>query len=135
MKSTKSVFIKAACMLAFVLFSSSFSLSQAQSKFNSVSATGSNGDIHFVKVQDGMLVFELNLENLPLKGSRLLIKDESGYLLFEQDIKTETFKIRYKIERNQISKITFEVTGKKILFNKSFRISSRMEERIEVAKL
>ncbi len=135
MKSIKSVFIKAACMLTFVSFSSSFSVTQAQSKFNSVISTGSMGDIRFVNVQDGMLVFELNLENLPVKGSRLQIKDESGYLLFEQNIKTETFKIRYKIERNEISKITFEVTGKKVLFNKSFSISSRVEERIEVAKL
>jgi hypothetical protein len=135
MKSVKSVFIKATCMLALVLVSNSFSKTQAQPVLYAVSATETKGDIRFVNAQDGMLVFELNLKNLPAKGSMLQIKDEAGNLIFEERIKTETFNVRYKIERNSISKISFEVTAKKMLLNKSFSINSRMEEKIEVAKL
>lgn len=136
MKCFKSVFIKATCMLAFVLVSNSFSLIQAQPVLNcNAAVTDSKGDIRFLSVQDGMLVFELNLKNLPSKGSMLQIRDEAGNVIFEEGIKTETYHVRYKIERNNISKITFEVSNKKILLNKSFSINSRMEEKIEVAKL
>lgn len=100
-----------------------------------VPAAESKGDIRFVHALDGMLVFELNLKDLPAKGSLLAIKDEAGNVLFEQKIQTETSNVRYKIERNDIRKISFEVTGKKLLLNKSFSIVSRLEERIEVAKL
>jgi len=135
MKSIKTVFIKAACMLSLVLVSNSFSLTQAQQIPQALPATESKSDIRFVRAQDGMLVFDLNLNNLPAKGSMLAIKDEAGNLIFEQKINSETFNVRYKIERNDIRKITFEVTGKKMLLNKSFSIISRLEERIEVAKL
>jgi uncharacterized protein YxjI len=135
MKSIKSVFIKATCMFALVSFFSSFSLTEAQTVVYSVSAADSMGDIRFVNATDGMLVFELHLTNLPVKGSMLQIKDEAGNLIFEQNIKSVTFQERFRIERNEISKITFEVTGKKLLLNKSFSIISRMEERIEVARL
>jgi hypothetical protein len=135
MKSIKNVFIKATCMLALIFVSNSFAVTQAQQVSYLVPTDESKGDIRFVNAKDGMLVFELNLNNLPAKGSMLQIKDEAGNLLFEQRINTESYNVRYKIERNSISKITFEVTGKKILFNKSFSVVSRMEERIEVAKL
>lgn len=135
MKSIKSVFIKATCMLSLVLVSNSFSLTQAQPVQQTVSAAESKSDIRFVHALDGILVFELNLKDLPAKGSLLAIKDEAGNVLFEQRIQTETFNVRYKIERNEIRKISFEVTGKKLLLNKSFSIVSRLEERIEVAKL
>ncbi len=135
MKSMTSVFIKATCMLSVVLLSGTFSLIQAQPMLYAVSLNEATDEIRFVTVKDGMLVFELNLKNLPVKGSLLQIKNEAGDLLFEQKINAQTFNMRYKIERNDISKITFEVTGKKILLNKSFSINSWMEERIEVAKL
>ncbi len=122
-------------MLSLVLGTHSFSLTQAQPMLQTIAAAESKSDIRFVHALDGMLVFELNLKELPAKGSNLSIKDESGNLLFEQQIHTETFNVRYKIERNDIRKITFEVTGKKVLLNKSFSIVSRLEERIEVAKL
>ncbi len=71
MKSIKSVFIKAACMLTLVLVSNSFNPTNAQSVFYASASSDSKGDIHFVHANDGMLVFELNLKNLPAKGSIL----------------------------------------------------------------
>lgn len=135
MKPIRSVFIKATCILSLIVASNAFSLTQAQPMPQPILTAASTGDIRFINAQDGMLVFELNLNNLPVKGSMLRIKDEAGNLLFEQGINEVTYNARYKIERNSISKITFEVSGKKMLLNKSFSIVSRMEERIEVAKL
>lgn len=134
MKSIKSVFIKATCLLAFILVCNSFSLTQAQVQAN-YAAVDSTGDIRFITAENGMLIFELNLKSLPAKGSRLKIMNETGDLLFEQDIKTETYDMRYKIERNDISKIIFEVSNRKILVNKSFAINTWTEEKISVAKL
>lgn len=135
MKSFKSVFIKAAFMLSLVLVSNAFLATQAQPVLYAVSANDSKGDIRFVKAVDGMLVFELDLKNLPAKGSMLKIKDEAGNLIFEENIKTETFNVRYKIERNNITKIVFEVSSGRSLLNRTFSINTRIEERVEVAKL
>lgn len=135
MKSFKSVFVKTTCMLSLALVSNSFSATHAQKALYAFSATESKGDIRFVNAQDGMLVFELNLKNLPAKGSMLHIKDEEGNLIFEENIETENFNVRYKIERNNISKISFEVTAKKMLLTKTFSINSWTEERVQVAKL
>ena len=135
MKSIKSVFIKATCMLAFILVSNCFSRTQAQVQQNYLAAADSTGDIRFVTAEGDMLVFELNLKNLPAKGSKLKIMDQAGNLLFEEGIRAETFNVRYKIERNNISKIIFQVSNKKFLLNRSFSINTRIEERVEVAKI
>lgn len=135
MKLIKSVFLKATCMLALILISNSFSLIRAQVMPKHVSTNTSTGDISFVSVEGDMLVFDLNLKNLPANGSRLYIMDEAGNTLFEQVIKTATYNKRYKIERNNIRKIVFEVSSGRSLLNRSFSINTRIEERVEVAKL
>jgi hypothetical protein len=122
-------------MLAFILITNSFFHTQAQVQQNNIIAAGSTGDIRFVRAEGEMLLFELNLKNLPTKGILLKVMDQTGNLLFEEGIRTETYHVLYKIERNNISKIIFEVSNKKILLNKAFSINTRIEEKIEVAKL
>ncbi len=135
MKSIRSVFIKTTCMLTLILFSNSFSFTQAQVMAKHTTTSSVAGDISFVKMEGDMLVFDLNLKNLPAKGSRLHIMDEAGNTLFDQVIRSVTHNKRYKIERNNISKIVFEVSSGKSLLNRSFSINTYVEERVEVAKL
>ncbi len=136
MKIIKSVFIKTTCLLILILVSNSFSLIQAQTVFYPVSANEIKDNIRFVNVENDMLVFELNLKDLPVKGSTLTIKDEASNLLLEQKIVADTFRVLYKIVRNDISKITFEVvSSNRVFLNKSFSINRWIEEKIEVAKL
>ena len=135
MKSIKIVFIKAACMLAFILVSNSFSLTPLKAQVKPTVSVDTNGDIRYISAEGNALVFELNLKNLPTNGSNLQITDEAGNLIFEERIPTATLNVRYKIERNNIHKLTFEVSGRKLHLNKSFSINSRLEEKIEVAKL
>lgn len=130
----KSIIVKVSCLLALIVLSGSFSFSQAR-PMPVTHTVSDSGDIRFVQAADGVLVFELNLKNLPARGSLLKIMDETGNLVYEETIKAETFSRLYKIERNNISRIVFEVSGKKILLNKAFSINSHIEERIEVAKL
>jgi len=135
MKSVKTIFIKAACMLAFVFASNAIYLTQATAQLSRQVYADGKGDIRCISADNGMLVFELNLQNLPAKGSKLEITDDTGNLIFEERITTATFNVRYKIERNNISKLIFEVSGRNLRLNKSFSINSRTEEKIEVAKL
>ena len=130
----KSIIVKVSCLLALIVLSCSVSFTQART-LPVDQVVSDSGDIRFVQAEDGVLVFELNLKNLPAKGSMLKIMDETGNLIYEETIKTASFSRLYKIERNNISRIVFEVSGKKILLNKTFSINSHMEERIEVAKL
>jgi hypothetical protein len=80
------------------------------------------------------VLFELHLTNLPANGSKLRILDGDNNTLLEEKISTETYNIRYKIARGDISIINFEISGKKIFLNQSFSIKSRTEEKIEVAR-
>ena len=135
MKSFKTVSIKAACMLAFVFVSNSFSLTPVHAQAEHHAPTDAKGDIRYISAEDNILVFEMRLQNLPAKGSNIRITDDAGNIIFEDRVKTATCNVRYKIEKNNISKLTFEVLGKKLYLNKSFSINTRLEEKIEVAKL
>jgi hypothetical protein len=122
-------------MLFFASLSNSFTITQAQIQPRNFVANESSGSVRFVQAEGDMLVFDLHLTNLPANGSKLRILDGDNNMLLEQIIKTETYNIRYKIVRGEISKISFEVTGKKILLNQSFDVKSRTEEKIEVTKV
>jgi hypothetical protein len=132
MKSLRSVFIRTTCMLFLVSVSNSFTATQAQSQTLVLNETSNS--IRFVQAEGDVLVFELHLTNLPAKGSKLRIIDGDNNTLLEQNIRTESYNIRYKILKGDISKINFEVSGKKLLLNQSFSIKSRIEEKIEVTK-
>ena len=123
-------------MLAFTLVCNSFSKTQAQQAPKTyVAASESGSEIRFVQAEDNMLVFELNLKNLPAKGSALSITDEAGNVIFEERIKADTYQRRYKIERNSISKIAFEISSKNFKLNRTFSINTWIEEKVSVAKL
>ena len=134
MKSLKSFFIRTACMFFLVSLSNSFGIAQAQVQPQGVTGNESTGSIRFVQAEGDMLVFDLHLTNLPAKGSRQRIFDGENNTLLEQKIGTETYNIRYKIVKGEMSNINFEVSGKKLFLNQSFTIKSRIEEKIEVTK-
>lgn len=91
-------------------------------------------NIRFVGLEGEMLVFELKLKTLLPKGSILTISDEENNLIFEERTSADTYSIRYKIARNNFSKINFEISNKQFSLNQSFNINSRMEEKVEVTK-
>jgi hypothetical protein len=135
MKSLQLVFIRTTCMFFLVSLCNSFAITQAQVTAQTVSINeASAGSIRFVEAAGDMLVFELHLTNLPARGSRLRIIDGDNNTLLEQQINTETYNIRYKIVKGDMSKINFELWGKKLFLNQSFTIKSRTEEKIEVTK-
>ena len=90
--------------------------------------------IKFVGVENEMLVFELLLNNLPQEGSWLRITDEQGTLVFEERIKGTTLNKRYKVVRNRMTQIQFEILSKRSLLKESFHVNLRTEEKWEVTK-
>lgn len=134
MKSLKIVFTRTACMLLLVSLLHSFTATRAQVHPQSISVNESPASIRFVKTEGNMLVFEVHLTNLPAAGSKLRILDGDNNTLLEQKISTGVYDIRYKIVRGDISKINFEVWGKKIFLNQSFNVKSVVEEKIEVTR-
>lgn len=135
MKTLQSFFAKATCMLLLVSLTNSFSVTQAQVQARAVTDHASPGNIRFVQAEGDILIFELRLTNLPANGSMLRISDGNNNTIFEERISTETYNKRYKISRGDISRISFEISGKKIFMNQSFEVRSRTEERIEVTRV
>lgn len=93
------------------------------------------GDIRFLKGDAFSLTFEVHLGQIPAKGCQLRIADQTGEIIFEKRILSAEYRETYKVERGNLSKITFEATGRSFHFEESFNLRYRMEEKIEVTKL
>ncbi|MBL0183289.1 MAG: hypothetical protein IPP96_13720 [Chitinophagaceae bacterium] len=134
MKSFKSIFTRTVCLLTLAIASNSFTYSQEPAKPKYAAGKTAVSDIRFVRTEGDMLVFDLLLSNLPAKGTMLRISDGENNIILEEKISTETYNIRYKIARENIKRINFEISGKKVFLKQSFTIGSRVEEKIEVTK-
>lgn len=82
-----------------------------------------------------MLVFHAQLENLYGKDAIISILDDNGNTLFEERIATNNFLRKYKIVLQDIYKLTFRISGKQILYNQTFTINYRLEEKLDVKKV
>ena len=91
--------------------------------------------VEFIKREGGMLVFAVSLAELPVRGCTIKISDETGEIIFENRITAETYNQTYRIERNDLNKINFEITGKKYRFRESFQLRFIIEEKVEVTKI
>ena len=93
------------------------------------------GTIEFVKGDAASLTFYVRLPEVPQNGCVLKISDQSGEVLFEKRITARYYSEIYKIERSNLSKLTFEATGKHFRVEESFNLKFIIEEKIEVTKL
>jgi hypothetical protein len=133
MKSYKSIFSTVAILAFFLCSPGNFLFAQS---LPIVTATSSEDiKIKFAGLEGEMLVFEVELDNLPAKGTSLSILDDQQSILFEERIFKTTHTCRYKVVRNNMEMITFKISGKTISFNQSFTINYMIEERMEVKKV
>ncbi|HAO45456.1 MAG TPA: hypothetical protein PLZ45_04025 [Ferruginibacter sp.] len=135
MKSLHSFITRTVCLLVLATVSNLFSFTQAQVTTAYAGAKTATGDIRFIKTEDNLLVFDLQLNNLPSSGALLRITDGDNNVILEQRISSETYGIRYKIEKADIRQLHFEILGKKVFINQSFNIGSKVEERTEVTRV
>jgi hypothetical protein len=127
MKSIKFVFLKA-IIIVFITFCAGSSYSQNPSE-NYVKTEGAN-KVQFMGVENDFLVFDLLFSEVPAKGCTLKILDHDGNIMFEESISGNSFTRRYKVPKEETSKISFKALGKGFVFNQSFII--KKEETLVV---
>ena len=127
MKSIKFVFVKA-IIIVFFTFCASSSYSQNLSE-NYVKTEGAN-KVQFMGVENNFLVFDLLFMEVPAKGCTLKIMDNDGNIMFEETIPGNSYTRRYKVPKEETSKIRFKAMGKGFVFNQSFVI--KKEEKLVV---
>lgn len=133
MKSIKS-FIPKTVFIAILLFNAcNFVYAQKQSEVEA--AQGADSRIKFAGSKEDMLLFDVQLDNLPAKGVILRILNEFGEPIYTERISAAFHNCRYKIILNNMEKITFTVSGKGIYYDQTFIISMKSEERLEVSEI
>jgi hypothetical protein len=115
---------------SIILFCVNTSLSFSQTQTESYLKTEAVNKVQFVAVEDGYLVFDLLFSELPLKGCSLRILDDADDIIFEELITGNSYLKRYRIERNNMTKISFRMAAKGFSFNQAFII--KKEEKIYV---
>ena len=86
--------------------------------------------VQFMGVENGFLVFDLLFMEVPAKGCTLKILDHDGNIMFEESISERSFTRRYKVAKEETSRISFKALGKEFVFNQSFVI--KKEEKLVV---
>jgi len=127
MKSIKFLFLKV-IIIVFFTFCAVSSYSQSSSE-NYVKMEAAN-KVQFMGVENDFLVFDLLFTEVPAKGCTLKIMDQAGITVFEESIPGSSFSRRYKMPKEEFSKISFKAVGKGFVFNQSFTI--KKEETIVV---
>ena len=121
------VFLKA-IIIIFFTFCAGSSYSQNQS-VNYLKTDVAN-KVEFMGVENNFLVFDLLFTEVPAKGCTLKIMDQAGTIVFEESILGNSFTKRYKMLKEEFSKISFKVMGKGFVFSRSFTI--KKEETLVV---
>ena len=127
MKSIKFVFLKA-IIIVFFTFCAGSSYSQNPSE-NYVKTDAAN-KVQFMGVENNFLVFDLLFMEVPAKGCTLKIMDNDGNIMFEETIPGNSYTRRYKVAKEETSRISFKAVGKGFVFNQSFII--KKEETLVV---
>jgi hypothetical protein len=92
--------------------------------------TDAANKVQFMGVEDNFLLFDLLFSEVPSKGCTLKILDHDGNIMFEEFISGNSFTRRYKVAKEETSKISFKALGKGFVFNQSFIV--KKEERLVV---
>ena len=127
MKSIKFVFLKA---IIIVFFSFCAGSSYSQNLSETVMKTDVANKVQFMGVDNNFLVFDLLFMEVPAKGCTLKIMDNGGNIMFEESIAGNSYTRRYKVPKEETSRISFKAQAKGFVFNQSFVI--KKEEKLVV---
>jgi len=127
MKSIKFVFLKAIIIVFFTFCAGS---SYSQNPSESFMKTEGANKVQFMGVENNFLVFDLLFSEVPAKGCTLKIMDNDGNIMLEESISERSFTRRYKVAKEETSRISFKALGKGFVFNQSFTV--KKEETLVV---
>jgi len=126
MKSIKFVFSKAIIIVFFIFCAGS---SYSQNSSESYVKTDAN-KVQFMGMENNFLVFDLFFMEVPAKGCTLKIMDNDGNVMFEESISGNSYTRRYKVAKEETSRISFKALGKGFVYNQTFVI--KKEEKLVV---
>ena len=127
MRSIKFVFLKSIIIVFFTFCAGS---SYSQNSSESYMKTEGANKVQFMGVENNFLVFDLLFSQVPAKGCILKIMDNDGNIMFEESISERSFTRRYKVAKEETSRISFKALGKGFVFNQSFTV--KKEETLVV---
>ena len=127
MRSIKFMFLKA-ITIVFFTFCAGSSYSQNPSE-SFMKAEGAN-KVQFMGMENNFLIFDLLFMEVPAKGCTLKIMDNDGNIMFEETISGNSYTRRYKVAKEETSRISFKALGKGFVFNQSYTI--KKEETLVV---
>ena len=93
------------------------------------------GKIEFIRSADGNLWFKVNLANIPAGGCSLQITNQAGEIIFEDYIRVSAYQRTFKINNEGLSKLNFDINGKKYKINNSFDLRYETETKLAVTKI
>jgi hypothetical protein len=93
------------------------------------------GGVEFLRSENGHIFFQVGLNNIPAKGCLIRITDQSGEIIYENRIHESAYSRVFKFPDYNMSKINFDISGKKYRLNRSFDLRYKVETKLEVVKL
>jgi uncharacterized lipoprotein YajG len=90
-----------------------------------------HAEVTYMGIQDGLMVFSVNMADIPAK-SYIRISDEEGTFLFEEKLNSALSSKRYKINPAGFSKIRFDIYNKSFAVSQSFQVQVQVEEKLLV---
>lgn len=132
MLNIKTTTIKKLALLPLLCYSV---ICFSQTRPLSPSSTDEKGGIEFLKTEDGNIYFQVGLINIPVEGCLIRITDQAGEIVYESRIHGTAYSRVFKFPDYSMSKINFDISGKKYRMNRSFDLRYKVETKLEVVKL
>ncbi|MEO7923471.1 MAG: hypothetical protein ABIR30_07325 [Chitinophagaceae bacterium] len=93
-----------------------------------------NTSFRYGGMQKEHLVFYVHVENDSRERLRFLIRDENNNVLFEENFTSEAFEKKILLEKADLSKVSFEISGRNYNYSRQFSISTRTVEEVTVSE-
>lgn len=134
-----SRFFKAAALVMMLMGSSYFAGAQVTRVSTNIErhAGVPDAQISHLGASNGMLTFEVKVNNITGERFRVLVKDVDGTVLFQGAYDDKNFSKRFVIPKPESNKLIFVVRNSEGNKSQSFEINSstRVVEDIEVKKI
>jgi hypothetical protein len=132
MLNIKTKIIKKMALLPLLCYSM---ICFSQTSHLSQASTNEKGGVEFLKTENGNIYFQVGLTDIPVEGCLIRITDQSGEIVYESRIRGTAYSRVFKFPDYSMSKINFDISGKKYRMNRSFDLRYKVETKLEVVKL
>lgn len=135
-----SKFFKAAAFI-FILSASSFvasaQVTQVSAKTETAAANVPDAQIDHLGISNGMLIFQVKVNNVDGKKFRVIVKDDDGTILFQDSYNDRNFAKKFVIPRPDSDRLVFIVKSSEGDKSESFEINSstRIVEDVVVKRI